>query len=534
MALANWSALPYRSSNNSTAQPVSQEQAKAIDAALKKCECKCRDVVVGVPGNNAFIRNIKLPPIPTSKIDQIVRYEIQQTIPFPLENIALDYQVLEPDASSEVEVIMVAMKGEVAESFVRGIQEAKVKVGIMDSIPLALYNCYVYNGYSSTEDCTAIIEIGAASSNILIELGGELRYCRSVSIGGNDITNAIAKEFNIPFPQAERIKVQHGLIFPEGQGNFSEDQIRVSRAITGVLDRLLGEIKLTVGYFRSLTSATAISKAVLAGGTAMLKNIKPFLAERLGIQVEILNPLRKIEVPKNLLAARKVAPLLATAVGLALRNSQECCRLKISLVPPQIKAAQSRKVKMLCNAASLVLLIGIVGLLLWRWIPDMKSRAETLAAYQAEIAKYEKFEEELNQLKDTKGLLLNEITLYKGYAARAVDPVVTMAMLADILGNNAWVESIEVEKGLVRINGVIASDTKVEELKQLSRIRLELEKYCREVVTAEQSKKSAGLSFTLELKGVPDLPTYLAMREKEKKKEEAAQAAQATSEVEGA
>jgi type IV pilus assembly protein PilM len=533
VSLANWSALPYRGSTNSATQAVTEEQAKAIDAALKKSECKCRDIVVGVPGNNAFIRNIKLPPIPSSKIDQIVRYEIQQTIPFPLENIALDYQVLEPNASSEVEVIMVAMKGEVAESFIRGIEEAKVKVGIMDSIPLALYNCYLYNGYSSADDCTAIIEIGASTSNILIELGGELRYCRAVGIGGNDITNAIAKEFNIPFQQAERIKIQHGIIFPEGQGTFSDDQVRVSRVISGVLDRLLGEIKLTIGYFRSLTSATAISRAVLAGGGAMLKNLKPFLADRLGVQVEIMNPLRKVEVPKNLLAARKVAPVLATAVGLALRNSQDCCRLKISLIPPQIKAAQSRRAKMLYNFGSLIMLAGIVGLLLWRWIPDMKSRADRLAAYDAEIAKYEKHEEQLNELKSTKTLLLNEVKMYSKYVAAGVDPAAPMAMLADSLGNNAYVKDIEIEEGVVKIHGVISSDTKVEELKQLSRLRLELEKYCKGVKTAEQSKTTEGLSFSLELSGVPDLTSYIVAREKQKK-EEAAQAAQAPPQAEGA
>ena len=108
MALEKWSFMPFRVPKDSPPEALIQVQAKAIDAAINKCECKCRDIVVGVPGNSAFIRNIKLPPVPPSKIDQIVRYEIQQTIPFPIENIALDYEVLEPDETSEVEVIMVA------------------------------------------------------------------------------------------------------------------------------------------------------------------------------------------------------------------------------------------------------------------------------------------------------------------------------------------------------------------------------------------------------------------------------------------
>jgi len=506
--------MPFRLPQNATPEIARKVQAQAIDAAIKKGECKCRDVVVGVPGNSAFIRNIKLPPIPSSKIDQIVRYEIQQTIPFPIETIALDYQMLEPDESSEVEVIMVAMKGEVAETFIRDIEQAKVNVGIVDSIPLALYNCYLYNGYSSKEDCTAIIEIGASTSNILVELGGELRYCRSVSIGGNDITNALAKEFNIPPEQAERIKIQHGLIFPESQeANFTADQVRVSRTIASVLDRLMGEVKLTIGYFRSLTGATAISRAVLSGGTSMLKNLKPFLADRLGVQVEILNPFRKVGVPKNLINIRKGAPIFSTAVGLALRSAQECCQLKISLIPPKIKAEKQRRTKMACNVASGVVVLGIVGLLLWRAIPDYRNSGQKIAALDQEIARYEKFEEQLHALQGRKGLLSGEYDLYSRYASRGIDPIAPLVLLGDCLVDNAWVKTLRTVGGSVTVGGTIKSDTKVEELKQLSKIRLELEKYCKEVVVVNQQEGTDGLEFALILKGVPDLKTYLSMRE---------------------
>jgi len=515
VALSKWSFMPFRVPPNSPAEAIAQVQAKAIDAAINKCECKCRDVVVGIPGNSAFIRNIKLPPVPSSKIDQIVRYEIQQTIPFPIENIALDYQVLEPDESSEVEVIMVAMKGDMAETFIDDIEQAKVRVGIVDSIPLALYNCYRFNGYSSKDECTAIVELGAASTNILIELSGELRYCRNVSIGGNDITNAVAKELNIPFQQAERIKIQHGIIFPESQeSSFNEDIVRVSRAITGVLDRLLGEIKLTVGYFRSLTGATAISRAVLAGGSAMLKNVRPFLADRLGVQVEILNPFRKVNVPKNLVGAKRAAPMFATAVGLALRSSQECCQLKISLIPPKVRAAKSRRGRMACNALSLLFLVGIIGLYLWRMIPAQMDNAEKMAALDKEIAKYEKHEDVLLDLVDRKNLLISEYQIYSQYPKKAIDVVAPLALLADSLSSKSWINTIEFAKNkTVTIDGTIKSETKVEGLRQLSNLRLNLEKYCKTVNVKEQEETSTGLVFTLHLAGLPTLEQFLEMQE---------------------
>ncbi len=525
MALANWSFMPFRTPQDAPPEAISQMQARAIDAAINKCECKCRDIVVGVPGNSAFIRNIKLPPVPASKIDQIVRYEIQQTIPFPIENIALDYQVLEPDESSEVEVIMVAMKGEMAETFINDIEQAKVRVGIVDSIPLALYNCYRFNGYSNKEECTAIMELGAVSTNILIELGGELRYCRNVSIGGNDITKSIAKELNIQYQQAERIKTQHGIIFPDSQeSNFNEDMVRVSRAITAVLDRLLGEIKLTVGYFRSLTGATAISRAVLAGGSSMLKNVRPFLADRLGVQVEILNPFRKVAVPKNLMNVKRAAPMFATAVGLALRSSQECCQLKISLIPPQVKAAKSRRGRMICNALSLLLAVGILGVYLWRTIPEAGERAEKMAKLDEEIAKYEKYEERLKDLKSEKSLLISEYELYSKYPRKSVDIVTPLAILADSKTNKAWIRSVSIdETRLVTVSGTIRSETKVEGLRQLSNLRLNLEKHCKSVSVHEQKESSGGgLAFALRLETFPSFSEFLKIQKQSEKEKTAA------------
>jgi type IV pilus assembly protein PilM len=524
VGVANWSFMPFRLPADAPPEAISQVQAQAIDAAIKKCDCKCRDIVVGIPGNSAFIRNIKLPPVPASKIDQIVRYEIQQTIPFPIENIALDYQVLEPDETSEIEVIMVAMKGEMAEDFITDVEKAKVRVGVVDSIPLALYNCYRYNEYSSKEECTAIMELGASSSNILIELNGELRYCRSVGIGGNDITAAIAKEMGLPFQQAERIKTQHGIIFPESQAeNFNEDIVRVSRAISGVLERLLGEVKLTIGYFRSLTGATAISRAVLAGGTAMLKNVRPFLADRLGVQVEILNPFKKVAVPKNLVNVRKAAPMFATAVGLALRSAGDCCQLKISLIPPKLKEAKSRRVKMLCHAASAVLAALIIGFYAVTSIEPPEEKEALLANIEKEIERYAEHEPTLLDLQSKIDLLKTEYELYSKYPNEyAVDIVTPLVVLAETVEGDVWIKSLDYpNKASLSIAGAIESkEQRVEGMRQLSELRTKLETYCGEkkIIVAKQENTKDGLSFDLKANEMPTLEEFLEIRAAEREK----------------
>ncbi|HOV33497.1 MAG TPA: pilus assembly protein PilM, partial [Candidatus Hydrogenedens sp.] len=186
-------------------------QRKAVAELLKQAKVKTRKLISAVPGQSVFVRVRSLPPVSERKVDQIVRYEIQQQIPFDLRQIAIDYQILDQPAGGGYEVLMVAIKTDVVDKFLSVLSGLKLQPDIVDVIPFASYSWLKYNGeLHAHNECVAVIDLGAVNTNIVVERDGIFRNTRTLNIGGNDITQAIADAFNIPFAEAEKIKCEKG------------------------------------------------------------------------------------------------------------------------------------------------------------------------------------------------------------------------------------------------------------------------------------------------------------------------------------
>ena len=176
------------------------------------------------------------------------------------------------------------------------------------------------------------------------------------------------------------------------------------------------------------------------------------------------------------------------------------------------------------NALSLLLVIGMLGLFLWRMIPEAGERAEEIARLDKEIARYEEYEGQLLSLQETKALMLGEYDVYSGFPEKAIDVVTPLAVLADSIGSNVWISYVTLERSklkeskIVVIDGSIESETKVEGLRQLSNLRLKLEKYCEAVNVQGQKENTTGMTFTLNLEGFPALAKFMELKEQEDKK----------------
>ena len=142
---------------------------------------------VCAPGFHVFSKFVKLPPVDTSKVTQIIRYEAQQNVPFPLDEVVWDYQILGTSASNELEVLLVAVKSEIIEGLFRvGGRGGLAHRSWWMSPPAALCNAFRYN-YGDLEGCTMLLDIGAKTSNLLFFEKGKV-YSRSINIGANSIT----------------------------------------------------------------------------------------------------------------------------------------------------------------------------------------------------------------------------------------------------------------------------------------------------------------------------------------------------------
>ncbi len=448
--------LPLRANPNLPPDRLRALQLKGLERVFERTGVSSRRVVAGVSGQSAFIRNIKLPPIPESRVDQIVRYEVQQTIPFRLDEIAVDYQMLRQQNAAEMEVVLVAMKGDVCEQFIKQLEEVRVKTGLLDANPLAIYNAYVYSGYSNEADCTAILDFGATTTTILIEYDGHLRFTRCVGLGGNDISQLLANELGKSFDEAEMIKMQAGLLFPPPGPNakVSEEHRKISTILARAIDRLLGEVKLSIGYFRTQSGAVAVSRAFICGGGAQMKNIRPLIADRLGVQVAFLNPFRSVEVPPEQAALKRQGLEFVTVMGHALRGLVPCA-IEISLEPPRLVARRQRQVQGVCYGLSLLFLIGATyfgGQLL---TPNIERDRQMLTKYEETLAPFEAQEKERAALAEEVSILTEEYALLMRSARGGIPALLYMRMLSENMHPGLFVETLRTDrkKGEVHLTG---------------------------------------------------------------------------------
>lgn len=314
-------------------------RAEVLEALLKEHKVRTKKTITAVPGQSVFTRNRPLPPVPEHKVTQIVRYEIQQQIPFSLDQIALDYQVLDRTEAGGYEVMMAAIKVDVVEKALELLDQTKRSIDTVDVAPLAAYNWLKHTGEFGEEgDCVALLDLGASTTDIVIQKENQFRFTRSLNMGGNDITAAIAAAFNMSYLEAERLKRERGFA---PTGNPQRDG-KGGEVIGAILTRLVSEVTRSFAYFRSQPGGGPVTRVIVTGGGACLRNIVPYLQRSLGVEVRIAQPLAGVAVGPQAQEASEFPEQSAVALGLALR----CCEnvpVQINLIPPRVLEAARRR-----------------------------------------------------------------------------------------------------------------------------------------------------------------------------------------------
>lgn len=309
-----------------------------------------------VSGQSVFIRFVKLPPLDDDNIEQLVTFEAQQHVPFPLEEVVWDYEILEADG--EKEVVIVAMKGDALEDVNDGVNDTGLGTAEVDVAPMALYNSF-RAAYPALDEPALVIDVGAKTSDLLYVEGNRF-FTRSANVGGAAVTTAIAKEFEIDFAEAEAHKTQGGLVALGGGHTEQLDEATAALAmcIRNAMTRLATEIPRTTNYYRSQHGGSAPKKVFLAGGGANLPYAKEFFEEKLRLPVEYFNPLPAIQIGSGVDTDRlsREAHTMGELVGLGLRAVGKS-KLNIDLVPSKVgeaRAADKRKPFLIAAAAILI------------------------------------------------------------------------------------------------------------------------------------------------------------------------------------
>ncbi len=291
---------------------------EAITDLFRDFKISSRNVVIGISGNTVIVKKIPLPEMSFEELEESIHWEAEQYIPFDIEDVNLDFQIIDsgmPHEEGRMDVILVAAKKEKVDESVSLVVQSGLMPVIVDLEAFALQNAYEVNYEVEPGKNIALIDIGAGVMNINVIGDGISVFTRDISIGGNQFTETIQKEMGISYDQAEALK--------RGERIEDVDMSMVQSVIESVSDNLTMEIQRSFDFFRATANEREIQRIVLSGGTAKIKGLDEFISSRLGIPVVVNNPFQNIKINErkfDMVEMRKMAPTAAVAVGLALRR----------------------------------------------------------------------------------------------------------------------------------------------------------------------------------------------------------------------
>jgi type IV pilus assembly protein PilM len=288
--------------------------AGAITNIFETQKVKTRNVATAVSGHSVIVKRVSLPSMTEEELYDRIQSEASQHIPFDIADVNLDHQLLET-VESQMDVLLVAVKKDKILNHTNVLAQAGKNSTVVDIDAFALQNCYEENYDPDPGQTVALLNVGASVMNINIVRGGIPLFTRDVSVGGNQYTDALQKELDLSFDDAERLKKGDTLptVTDEQKGQI----------LRSVSDILTLEIQKTFDFFRATASGENIQRIMVAGGTARVPGLVDLLREEFAMPVEELNPFRKVLINPGKHSEdqiRELAPRLVVAVGLALRS----------------------------------------------------------------------------------------------------------------------------------------------------------------------------------------------------------------------
>ncbi len=321
--------IEYRQPLSTAGTDASATIREALQTFLSRNDVENSQFSVSIAaGRAALIRFIKLPPVDRRKVPDIVRYEAGQQIPFPLEDVIWDHQVIERNYApgEELEVGIFAMRREAIFDFLSNLMVSGIEVENIQLAAVALYNCVHYD-QPMEDGAIMAVDIGAENTNLVVVDGASV-WTRSLPIGGNDFTRAIATKYNMDFEQAENLKRNM---------ERSKKAQEIFEALRPSLRSLLDEIQRSAGYYRSLHKSAKLVKLLGFGSGFRMFGVQRFLEAGLAYPVAVFEKTNNIFVDSavNQQFFKKSGPAFGAALGLVVQGLG-LGGIDTTLMPPTI------------------------------------------------------------------------------------------------------------------------------------------------------------------------------------------------------
>ncbi|OGY22245.1 MAG: hypothetical protein A2113_03135 [Candidatus Woykebacteria bacterium GWA1_44_8] len=300
-----------------TVSAETEESVEALAATVKTLHKEARittnKVVAALPESQIFTRVIELPPLSAAETRHAISWEAEQYVPIPMSEVRLDWQVLgKTVAGDKMEVLLVAAPIILVERFIKTIKAAGLTVVGLETEITAVVRSLVQR--SEGAPTTMVVSIGASTTDLSIVTGGRINFTRSIATGGVALARGVAQELGFELDQAPEYMKTYGLDATSLEG-------KVMQAIKPVFDVIVNEIRRSLAFYATKHPDLPVKRVVVTGGTAKLSGLVIYLAEAIGLEVQIGNPWEGVSLPSS------IAPKLeeegtsyAVAVGLALKQ----------------------------------------------------------------------------------------------------------------------------------------------------------------------------------------------------------------------
>jgi type IV pilus assembly protein PilM len=279
---------------------------------------KSKQVISAVPGRAVIMKKVQMPKQGPAELENNIEFEAQNVIPENIDNVNLDHQVLsQSEDGNRMEVLLVAVKKEIVNSYADAISDAGLTPTVMDVDYFALENMYEANYESdSTNGVVGLIHIGAQNTSISLLLKGISIFNGDLSTGGAYFTDSLAQQLNITTQQAESLKIT-------GRAEHAQG-VDLETLLRPTSEELAEEIRRTVSLYGTVSSdeSDSLKSIYLSGGGAKLTGLRSLLEERMAVPVKIIEPFRVFNVNKKIERdyLAETAPVYAVAAGLSIRR----------------------------------------------------------------------------------------------------------------------------------------------------------------------------------------------------------------------
>jgi len=432
----------------------------AIQRLFSENRIKTQDVATAISGSSVIVKKIQLPSMSDQELAESIHWEAEQYIPFDIQEVNLDYRVLDPGApGGNMDILLVAAKKDKINDYQSVITQAGRNPVVMDVDSFALQYAYEMNYGVEAGRIVAMVNIGASQANINIVRGDTSIFTRDITtIGGNQFTDAIQKEMSVGFDQAENLKQGHG-----------EAADSVAGILQTVSESVLMEVQKTFDFFKATTSEDRIDRVVLSGGSARIPGLAEAMSERFDSRVEIFNPFQTVTYnPKDFEAEflEEVGPACAIGVGLAMRKPEE----GINLLGTSEPAGGGVAMDAALGAGDVTERKGVLAGILIMGLAILVIGYQWFSATSAIQA----LDEEINQLRQEQARLAPIIVQVEEYQAKLAEleekerlierlksdregPVRMLDTLSGELPDFVWLTELSQRGPVVTIDGMAAS-----------------------------------------------------------------------------